>query len=318
MQAPSLFVLASRATDNLSLSDLSDQTLMEMLIEHMKICPSEKFRDETGAYKEVCKWPGVQCNGRRRVNHIWWFDRFLKETVLRGTVGFRFMPQLTRNFVIHASDERSRYSLFGTIDTAALPRGLTTFFIPFQRFHGTVDFQRLPLGLDSLRIQDNRFEGSIHLNNLPKKLKQLHANENRFSGSIFLKSLPDTLESLNASHNQLFGSLCLRNLPRALEELKLENNSFSGSVCFESLPDGLKAIDLSSNSLRGEFVLLNPPSALTALNAQGNQFSPTAMIARRAHKCVALSYNYVKRVVDEHGIGRDTPKRNGVYCGGFA
>ena len=313
MQAPSLFVLSSHATDSLSLSDLSDQTLMEMLIEHMEICPSDQFRDETGAYKEVCKWPGVQCNGRRRVKHILWLERYLKDVVLRGTVDFRFMPQRTRNFVIYAGDEQSRNSLFGTIDTAALPRGLSTFFIPYQRFHGTIDFRRLPLELESLRIQDNRFEGSIHLNNLPKKLKQLHAHENRFSGSLILKSLPDTLESLNASHNQLFGSLCLRNLPRTLEELKLENNSFSGSVSFDALPDGLKAIDLSSNSLRGEFVLLKPPNALTALNAQGNQFSPTAMIARRAHKCVALSYNYVKRVVDEYGVGRETPKRNGVY-----
>ena len=307
MQVSSLLVIPDRATDCLSLSDLSDQVLMEMLIERMDKGPSDQFRDKTGAYKEVCKWPGVQCNGRRRVRHVRWMDRFLKQTPLAGTLDLRYIPPLTRNFVVHTSDKESRSTISGTVDTAALPRSLSGFFIPYQQFFGTFDFRRLPSELEILRIHDNRFDGSMLVNSLPSRLETFHAAWNCFSGNILLTKLPDTLAYLDASHNQLSGSLCLCSLPLVLETLLLDNNSFTGSVSFDSLPDGLKLIDLCSNSLRGKFVLLRPPSALEEINVQNNQFFGTAIIARRAHASVALLGNDVKHAIDEYGIDCEIP-----------
>ena len=301
MEPPALLVLPDYSIGHLEFNGLSDQKLMELLIENMHMRPKRQFRDETGAYKDACKWPGVECNGRRCVINIQWTDSYLKQSPLTGTVDVRFIPPRTQKFVLYDSDKRSTCTISGTVDTAALPRSLKTFYIPSQRFHGTFDFRRMPPALVFAIISINSFEGRLDLSNLPKTLEKLDASRNYFHRSISLTHLPQGLDELLISHNQLCGALFLSHLPNGLVELVLSHNAFSGSVHFDRLPSMLEKVDLSWNSLSGSFVLRDPPFDLRHFNAQHNRFSGTAIIEHRVLHAVGLGFTNIEAAVEKHG-----------------
>ena len=70
MNVSSLLLGPDRHTCHLELNSLSDQECMELLFDALDSASSEDFKDPTDEYKDVCKWRGVKCNGRRRVVYI--------------------------------------------------------------------------------------------------------------------------------------------------------------------------------------------------------------------------------------------------------
>ena len=51
-------------------SSFSDQALMEMLIEGFDHNTKSKYQDKHGMYREVCKWPCIECDDDDRVIEI--------------------------------------------------------------------------------------------------------------------------------------------------------------------------------------------------------------------------------------------------------
>ena len=53
---------------------LSDQLLMELLIEHLKRPCTRKFREPAGSFLDVCAWEGVTCDADANVTQIIFTD----------------------------------------------------------------------------------------------------------------------------------------------------------------------------------------------------------------------------------------------------
>ena len=46
---------------------LSDQTLMEILVEGFSELTKEKLQEADGTFRDVCQWTGVKCDDNGRV-----------------------------------------------------------------------------------------------------------------------------------------------------------------------------------------------------------------------------------------------------------
>ena len=73
-------------------SSLSDQTLMEMLVDGFLDSAKKKYQDSEGMYLDVCDWPLVRCDDNRRVIMV----KHIQETA--GSLSLTFMPPLVTSF----------------------------------------------------------------------------------------------------------------------------------------------------------------------------------------------------------------------------
>ena len=49
---------------------MSDQALMEMLVERFNDKTKEKYQNKHGMYLDVCEWSGINCDAHQRVIRI--------------------------------------------------------------------------------------------------------------------------------------------------------------------------------------------------------------------------------------------------------
>ena len=232
------------------ISALSDQTLMEMLVDGMQPNIMAQYQDDEGNFKDISAWDNIKCTEGRVTDIV-----FHEHAQSDAQYPFEYIPRLVEVFY----DQRSK--LHGTLDTSVLPSGLVYFNVRTNRLHGEIAFKTFPRNIGHLDISQNSFEGSIRLGDLPPKLTFFDAMMNEFSGSVSLDSLPETLENVQLSANKLTGELQITRLPSTLRNLFLNENSFSGEfqvVTAQPIPTALPAlhvIGINRNPLNGTAVL---------------------------------------------------------------
>ena len=266
--SPAYFLTIDPSLGRLDANALSDQTLMEILIDGMIDEDKADFQDDSGNFFDVCEWKIIQCVGDR-VMHI------SMATYEFGTVPlpFGFIPPLAERF------SATYANLHGTLETSCLPAELRTFEAAENKLHGPLNFKMFPRTLAMLVIESNEFCGSCRL-----------------------ADLPDTLTAFIGSGNNFTGEISLNSLPQAMEKLDLARNALTGSLSIETLPSGIKEIHLSRNNFFGDFKLLAFPDALREIHINGNQLSATAIFRHSSEDMpFELDCDPITEVLDAKG-----------------
>ena len=186
------------------ISTLSEQTLMEMVVENLSDDTKKAFQDENEMFLDVCKWRIVECDEDGQV------VRCQTSCSLGGTIQLSFLPRQIFDLALEMTD------LSGTLDTSALPASFMTFSVEDNSLHGTIDFTALPRNVESFNVATNAF-----------------------TSSAVLDSLPGTIENLYVGNNKFSGTLCLTRLPQGLQRLGVSNNSFTGKFHLENANDNI-------------------------------------------------------------------------------
>ena len=276
------------ALGRLDYDSLSDQTLMEMLVDRFEC---RMLRDENGCYKDVCEWCIVSCENDRVVSIVfqrWFFDEKQFE--------FRFLPPLIKN--LHASS----CDLHGSLNTLILPRGFEYLDVPLNSLSGTLDWIEFPRKLESIYITYNNFAGSVVLSDLPKTLDSFQARGNFFSGSLVFRSLPPSLCTIDLSDNELTGSITIDEMHSSISDINLDANSFSGDFR----------------------LLVTPPRLLTVSIMENKGMSGTAVLPKSLNSNffrLRYMFDVINAVRDEEGLkhqweekildANDDPKKDG-------
>ena len=256
------------------ISSLSDQTLMEMLVDGMQPDTKSQYHDDEGNFKDISAWENIECT-EGRVTDITFYAHAHSD----AQYPFEYIPRLVELFHVERSN------IHGTLDTSVLPSGLTQFSVNSNRLQGEIAFKTFPQNLKHVDISVNLFEGSIMLGDLPPKLTFFDAIMNEFSGNISLDSLPETLEDVKLSANKLTGELHIKRLPSAMRNLFLNANSFSGEfrlVTAQPIPTALPALQV--------------------ISIEGNPLSETVVLTRsNSRPSFKLISDTTKAVLDEVG-----------------
>ena len=245
---------------------LTDQMLMELLIEPFDGPSKQRFLDSAGHIADACVWLGVFCSDAGDVESV-----FISEKVA---------PSINLQF---------------------LPSKLLCFSIRGHALDGSLDVHDLPATLMDYDIADNKICGELDLPALPRAMRLLCVEFNLLTGTLDLKSLPPSLETFYGASNQFTGSISLTSLPEGLEELSLSNNMLSGEICLDSLPLMLQEIRLDRNHLTGEFSFRFPPSTSFYITARQNRFVGTAVVYRGGENNARILPNAgLTSIVDEN------------------
>ena len=220
MQASSLLFLRDRSMGQLDLSGISDQAIMEAFIDGLNDTSKQQFKTSDGQYKDVCKWNGILCNGRRQVKEIMWDSTKQHYFILVGKLSFvNFSAHIKSISIIccDPGDEKMQVQ-FVESDTSSLPIGMKWFHVE-NAWIKSLNLRRLPSGLRALQAIDCGIHGSCCLKALPRRLQGLFLSYNYLKGTICLDRLPSTLLQMDLSINDLSGTINLRSLPSALSAL---------------------------------------------------------------------------------------------------
>ena len=263
-----LFAIDS-AVGRCDYESLSDQTLMEILIDGMCVEEKSKLQGEEEFFVEVRYWPGVDCIDTRVTKTIFHFRQFGAEQF-----PFSFIPPLVEHF------EFVGCNLHGTLHTSDLPKGMKKFSVRQNKLHGEINFKTFP-----------------------EKLRDLDITTNEFCGRCALEDLPDSIQRFQAYCNAMSGSIDLKNLPIAMEDLEIAGNYFTGPIVIEGLPQGIRRIDLSECCFSGEFRIMSFPPALESVSIIANEDPITAAVLRgtSSRKFFSLYCETIESVLDEHG-----------------
>ena len=291
MQAPSLLLLPHRSSAEIHMTDLSDQTLMEALIQETYDDFKQLFQYPSGRYLPVCRWLGVKCNGRRQVVEI--VSEEFPYIDYQSILDISFLPPHIKSCHLPEGGD-----FFGKVETQALPSSLESLKISSNSFHSTFDFCRLPAKMGTLNISNNMLSGSCNLTNLPKYLVELDTSKNFFAGTIALDRLPRCLRVLSLASRTFRGKINLRSLPHGLYELNLTESDFFGEICLDYLPQQFGLINLSHNRLCGSIHAANIPQSIRILDLRGNEFTGVAVINVFMHRRVKYDSEYITSVAN--------------------
>ena len=272
-------------------NSLSDQTLMEMLIDGLDEETKEKFQDTDKMYLDVCEWDFVKCDADNRVVEI------CARSKLSGSIQLQYTPPKVTHFRLVWSQS----NVHGTIDLTHLPEAIQKISITGTQLSGSIDLEQLPHGMLVLSLISNCFTREINLSSLPGRMKKLTLSDNKLTGSINLTQLPQDLENLYLHSNQFQGSINLTQLPGSLQDLFLNNNQLSGSLYLGALPQAMVRIKLQNNSFSGSFIAMNLPLEINLIIASKNSFQPIAVVQSDAYADIDLRESGVTSVVDESG-----------------
>ena len=291
-------------------SSLSDQTLMELLVDGFDDETKKRYQDKDGMYLDVCKWSCAACDDDQRVIKVniktenvsgslelyyvppkveYLFASSCRNGRLTGSVDLTQLPGGIQD--VHLNRNR----LTGEIDLTQLPDGMSCVYLQNNRLTGEINLTQLPDGMGYLYLQKNQLTGEIDLTQLPegmvalnltgnqKRMGYLHLQYNELTGKIDLTHLPDEMQQLHLENNQLTGEIDLTQLPREMEHLHLQNNRLTGEIDLTQLPDRIEELDLENNQLSGSFVVKRLPARMWFLNAQRNNFNDIAVVGSEVH-----------------------------------
>ena len=217
---------------------LSDQVLMEMLVQGMKVIPLG-IKDDKGNFKDVCEWHPqyrnaciICTNERVTCIDLSW------STFGTSQFSFQFIPPYVDYFRANVCQ------MHGTLDASLLPTDLVKFSVLHNSLTGSIDLCAFPNSLQILEIAWNEFCGSLQLEQLPCAITRFQACSNKFSGEISLNELPKAMKTLSLSDNRLSGSVSIESLPHSIKHIQLDRNLFSGVFKIMCFPFSLKDIDI--------------------------------------------------------------------------
>ena len=274
MCALQLFLNADPSLGRVDYSSLSDQTLMEMLVEGLDDETKQEYQDDDGAYLEVCDWPCVKCDVSERVIEIG-----VDSSDIRGSIQLCYVPPKVKVLKVTPS-------------------------FPGSELSGSVDLTQLPVGMQVLDLQNNILTGEVDLTRLPSETESLSLGHNQLTWEINITQLPDGMQKLFLDNNQLTGKVDLTKLPKGMNVLRLQYNQFTGAIDLGNLPDEMTYLFLQNNKFSGSFVAKGLASSM-AINAQGNQFNAVAVIGSKTDAAIKLRGSGVTSVVDENGKEMD-------------
>ena len=272
MCAFALFLSVDPSLGRVDYSLLSDQTLMEMLIEGFDDETKNKYKHSNGMYFDVCEWPCIECDADERIIEI-----DIDSEDVSGSLEIRSVPPKVKVLDISSW---CNSQLTGSVDLANLPDEMQKLSIRHNRITGEVDLTQLPDGMHELSLGCNKLTGEIDLAQLPDVMQELSLNNNEFSGEIDLTHLPDKMQKLSLENNQFTGEIDLARLPSVIEYLFLNNNQLTGPLVIKKLPQ--RVIDV-----------------------RGNHFNAISVVDSKIHATIKLEGSGVASVVDENGGEQD-------------
>ena len=216
MCASAILLSADPSLGRVNYSLMSDQTLMEMLIEGFDDETKQKYKDDGEMYLDVCDWSCTKCDDAERV-----IQAEMHSANVSGSVKLCYIPPKMKVLKI------------------------TTFGI--SNLTGSIDLTQLPEGMQKLSLGNNKFTGEIDLTQLPDGMNMLFLDCNRLTGEVNLTHLPEGMQRLHLEYNQLRGEVDLAHLPNAMEFLSLVRNQFSGPLVIKKLPQRMNTIDVRGN-----------------------------------------------------------------------
>ena len=160
MCAFQLLVAVDPSLGRVDYSLMSDQTLMEMLVEGFDDRTQKTYQDDNGMYLDVCQWWCIKCDADESVIQI-----RIDSTKASGLLALCYVPPKVK-----ALDIRSWGS---------------------SKITGSVELSRLPDGMESLYLDYNQLTGSVDLTKVPWKMQMLLLTNNKLTGEIDLTQLPD-------------------------------------------------------------------------------------------------------------------------------
>ena len=216
-----LFLIAIDSNlGRVDISSFSDQTLAEMLVSEFNDEAKRLFQDDSGAFRDVCKWRNFSCDADGRLARINTYGQF------DGVIEFANLPPRLGEFHVEYSE------LSGTLETSVIPACMKQFSILKGEFHGTVDFTSLPKRMEYFNVACNAFSGSAVLDSLPDTLDKLYVYQNQFSGTLCLTKLPQSLKNLSISDNEFSGKFHLANASENIH-VYAEKNAFCGTAVIQ-------------------------------------------------------------------------------------
>ena len=244
MCAFQLFFCAYLSLGRVAYSLLSDQALMEMLLEGFDERTRNKFQDNNGMYLDVCEGGCIKCDQDERVVEI-----DIVSIHSSGSVNFFYVPPKVN--VLKVTPLYARSKLTGSVDLARLPEGMEVLDVKRNQLTGGADLTQLPGGMIYLFIETNQLSGEIEFTHLPVQMNSLFLQDNQLTGGIDLTQLPDGMECLSLKNNQFTGEIDLTHLPRSMRELYLYQNKLTGEINLIHLLDGMKELFLQKNDFIG-------------------------------------------------------------------
>ena len=232
---------ADSALGRADYSSFSEQTLMEMLISdmHMDDVDRSEFYDATGDFKDYTEWPGVMTSPSGKIVSIDW-----TEAPASGPLPLAYLPRSLEKLKL--SSLWSNFS--GTVDAAALPRGMVEISIEKNAFHGEIDFASLPRSIHLIDFSENRFHGGVDAAGLPRGMTYLNLAENAFSGEFNFQALPQTLQYLHIDDNEFSGVVLFENFPPSIAIVLMNGNRFEGKFSADALPASLQDLEIQDNN----------------------------------------------------------------------
>ena len=204
---------------------MSDQTLMELLVEGFDDRTKKAYQDDHGMYLDVCEWSCVKCNTDERVVEI-------EETcAVAGSLQLQYVPPKLKVLMI-SSWRKSQ--LTGSVDLSQLPEGMQKLCLSNTELKEGIDLAHLPKIMETLSLENNRLTGEIDLTRLPDAMYKVYLHNNQLSGEIDLTHLPDGMHYLNFSGNQLTGSLVIQKLPQRMRIIDVRSNRLQAVAVVDS------------------------------------------------------------------------------------
>ena len=234
------------------ISSLPDQTLMELLFQHMNFDEKADLKEDDGSWKDVCEWDRIAACTDDRVTSITMYEGDFGEEQFQ----FHLIPPLVSSLIMMSCN------LHGTLDASTLPSDFRHLSLHVNKLGGSLDLKAFPHEMNYIEISDNAFCGSCVPSDLPDSLKYFYASNNHFSGEIALNDLPPAMTALALDNNQLSGQITIESLPPAMCDIDLSFNNFSGDLTLLALPDSLEFVTVSNNALSGTAIIAHAPSPM--------------------------------------------------------
>ena len=180
MCALQIILSADPSLGRVDYSLLSDQVLMELLIDGFDDETKKMYQDDHGMYLVVCEWRGIRCDQDERVVEVW-----IDSTNVVGSLELCYAPPKMQEVYI-----RSGYKskLTGSVDFTCLPEGMKELYLHNNQLTGEVNLTQLPDGMKVLNLQNNQLSGSLVLKRLPPSLRLINVRGNSFNAAAVIDS----------------------------------------------------------------------------------------------------------------------------------
>ena len=261
MRSLQLFLSVDPSLGRIDYSLMSDQALMEMLIEGFDDESKKTYQDSHGMYLDVCEWSGISCDDDERVVEI-----TLDSGSITGSLELCYVPPKVNDLSIRSW---GKSELTGSVNLARLPDGMEYVSLCNNRLAGKIDLTCLPDGMQKLSLENNQFTGEIDLTQLPHEMYALYLHDNQLTGEIDLTQLSSEMECLHLHNNQLTGEIDLTHLPGQMQSLYLHNNQLTGSLVIRRLSPSMGFIDMRSNRFSAVAVIDSETDATIKLEGSG-------------------------------------------------